>query len=87
MPDFLKKCPQCGRRSGVRKLETKLVSAQLERESIPTDRVVLDVQGGPGIINDGVQSVPLILEETQYERRYECERCHHLWIEKISRTD
>ncbi len=77
--DFLRKCPSCGRRFGVRLLGKKLVDEQSETETETMDILIPAKRGG-----GPTTSIPERITYTtdKFELSYQCSKCGHAWTEK-----
>lgn len=81
--NFLRKCPSCGRRFGVKLLGKKLVDEQSE-----TETEGMNITVAPHPIQGGQVSSTMNLDERityttdRFELSLRCSKCGHAWTER-----
>jgi transcription elongation factor Elf1 len=88
MKEFLRKCPSCGHRFGIRLESKKLVDRESDTERIVHNVVVRAAYGRDfRIIPAGVtydEDIPI--ERERFDVTFECHHCHHTWTETVTKV-
>jgi DNA-directed RNA polymerase subunit RPC12/RpoP len=79
--DFLRKCPQCGRRFHVKLVDKKLAKV-LDRRIVRAPPQTVKTPGSPlGPMRVVGKGEPVIIDTEEFLYVYRCKHCGHEWSE------
>ena len=87
MPDFLRRCPACGRRFSVRRIDERLVNTEEGTERVDHDVAVPVYGPNARVIPAGTTSEDIPIIKETFETTYECRSCHHKWTETTRKVE
>jgi DNA-directed RNA polymerase subunit RPC12/RpoP len=81
--DFFRHCPACGRRFHIKLVSKQLVDEERINETMTTreEEMRSGVMHGAEMITPLTEGTPITVDVEDFEYKYKCTHCGHVWTE------